>query len=174
MLPPPQLARLREHALGQTVGPAPLRRAAGTASPWRGRAKGSSASSRARRRRRSIYVPLPSYRARFPTRPDPHTFSRSRRVVFPQASPRASMRPPNRRDIPNIKKRPVHQDGSLWRLTDYLARASSTATAQATLAPTMGLLPMPIRPIISTCAGTEEEPANWASECMRPMVSVMP
>ena len=23
-------------------------------------------------------------------------------------------------------------------------------------------------------AGTEEEPANWASECIRPMVSVMP
>ena len=56
----------------------------------------------------------------------------------------------------------------------YLERASSTATAQATVAPTMGLLPMPMRPIMSTCAGTEEEPANWASECMRPMVSVMP
>ena len=28
--------------------------------------------------------------------------------------------------------------------------ASSTATAQATVAPTIGLLPMPIRPIIST------------------------
>ena len=38
--------------------------------------------------------------------------------------------------------------------------ASSTATATATVAPTIGLLPMPIRPIISTCAGTEEEPAN--------------
>ena len=38
--------------------------------------------------------------------------------------------------------------------------ASDTATAQATVAPTIGLLPMPIRPIISTCAGTEEEPAN--------------
>ena len=56
----------------------------------------------------------------------------------------------------------------------YFFIASSTATATATVAPTMGLLPMPIRPIISTCAGTEEEPANWASECMRPMVSVMP
>ena len=52
--------------------------------------------------------------------------------------------------------------------------ASSTATAQATVAPTMGLLPMPIKPIISTCAGTEEEPANCASECIRPMVSVIP
>ena len=29
-------------------------------------------------------------------------------------------------------------------------------------------------PIISTCAGTEEEPANCASECIRPMVSVIP
>ena len=56
---------------------------------------------------------------------------------------------------------------------DYLL-ASSTATATATVAPTMGLLPMPMRPIISTCAGTEEEPANCASECIRPMVSVMP
>lgn len=38
--------------------------------------------------------------------------------------------------------------------------ASSTATAQATVAPTIGLLPIPMRPIISTCAGTEDEPAN--------------
>ena len=56
----------------------------------------------------------------------------------------------------------------------YLPRLFWTATATATVAPTMGLLPMPRNPIISTCAGTEEEPANWASECMRPMVSVMP
>ena len=49
-------------------------------------------------------------------------------------------------------------------------RLSATATA----APTMGLLPMPRKPIISTWAGTEEEPANWASECIQPMVSVMP
>ena len=52
--------------------------------------------------------------------------------------------------------------------------ACSRATATATEAPTMGLLPMPISPIISTWAGTEEEPANWASECMRPIVSVIP
>ena len=51
---------------------------------------------------------------------------------------------------------------------------SYTATAQATVAPTMGLLPMPMRPIISTWAGTEEEPANWASPCIRPMESVRP
>ena len=56
----------------------------------------------------------------------------------------------------------------------YLFIASAVATATATVAPTMGLLPMPRKPIISTCAGTEEEPANWASECIRPMVSVMP
>ena len=42
----------------------------------------------------------------------------------------------------------------------YLFMASSMATATETVAPTMGLLPMPIRPIISTWAGTEEEPAN--------------
>ena len=56
----------------------------------------------------------------------------------------------------------------------YFACACSSATATATLAPTMGLLPMPRNPIISTCAGTEDDPANWASLCMRPMVSVMP
>lgn len=59
------------------------------------------------------------------------------------------------------------------RSTTYL-QASSTATATATVAPTIGLLPMPRKPIISTCAGTEDDPANCASECMRPMVSVMP
>ena len=32
----------------------------------------------------------------------------------------------------------------------YFFKASSTATAQATVIPTMGLLPAPIRPIIST------------------------
>ena len=32
----------------------------------------------------------------------------------------------------------------------YFWKACSTATAMATEAPTMGLLPMPIRPIIST------------------------
>lgn len=42
---------------------------------------------------------------------------------------------------------------------DYLW-LSSTATAQATVQPTIGLLPMPMRPIISTCAGTDEDPAN--------------
>ena len=56
----------------------------------------------------------------------------------------------------------------------FFLKLSSTATATATVAPTIGLLPMPMRPIISTCAGTELEPANCASECMRPIVSVMP
>ena len=56
----------------------------------------------------------------------------------------------------------------------YFFSASDTATATATLAPTIGLLPMPISPIISTCAGTEDDPANCASLCMRPIVSVMP
>ena len=59
-------------------------------------------------------------------------------------------------------------------LIAYLDMPSCTATAQATVMPTIGLLPAPIRPIISTCAGTEEEPANCASECIRPIVSVMP
>ncbi len=42
---------------------------------------------------------------------------------------------------------------------DYFM-ACSTATATATVAPTIGLLPMPRKPIISTCAGTDDEPAN--------------
>ena len=63
--------------------------------------------------------------------------------------------------------------GRRFRWGPYFS-ASATATATATVAPTMGLLPMPKKPIISTWAGTEEEPANWASECIRPMVSVMP
>ena len=46
-------------------------------------------------------------------------------------------------------------------ITDYfLFRARSMATAMATVAPTIGLLPMPRKPIISTCAGTDDEPAN--------------
>ena len=43
----------------------------------------------------------------------------------------------------------------------------------AIVAPTIGLLPIPRKPIISTCAGTDEEPANCASECIRPIVSVI-
>ena len=31
------------------------------------------------------------------------------------------------------------------------------STAQATVQPTIGLLPIPRNPIISTCAGTDEE-----------------
>ena len=42
----------------------------------------------------------------------------------------------------------------------YLLSAVATSTAQATVQPTIGLLPMPRNPIISTCAGTDEEPAN--------------
>ena len=57
---------------------------------------------------------------------------------------------------------------------DYFVSPSCTATAHATEAPTIGLLPMPMSPIISTCAGTDEDPANCASECILPIVSVMP
>ena len=55
----------------------------------------------------------------------------------------------------------------------YLLSAVATSTAQATVQPTIGLLPIPRNPIISTCAGTDEEPANCASECIRPIVSVI-
>ncbi len=47
----------------------------------------------------------------------------------------------------------------LLRVRNYFL-LSATATATATVAPTMGLLPIPRKPIISTWAGTEEEPAN--------------
>ena len=59
-------------------------------------------------------------------------------------------------------------------LLSYLLRAEATSTAHATVQPTIGLFPIPMNPIISTCAGTDEEPANCASECMRPSVSVNP
>ena len=67
-----------------------------------------------------------------------------------------------------------YRDLSEYVSKSYLFSACSTATATATVAPTIGLLPIPRKPIISTCAGTDEEPANCASECMRPMVSVIP
>ena len=38
-------------------------------------------------------------------------------------------------------------------IMNYLLRAVATSTAQATVQPTIGLLPMPRNPIISTCAG---------------------
>ena len=40
--------------------------------------------------------------------------------------------------------------GSFLGVWGPYLEASSTATATATVAPTMGLLPMPMRPIIST------------------------
>lgn len=73
--------------------------------------------------------------------------------------------------LPYFVRKPFVKYNILWF---YFVKASCTATATATVAPTIGLLPMPIRPIISTCAGTEEDPANCASECIRPIVSVMP
>jgi len=75
-----------------------------------------------------------------------------------------------RRDLLRLPSSEVF--GSCAR--NYFAIACATATATSTEAPTIGLLPMPISPIISTCAGTDEDPANCASECIRPIVSVMP
>lgn len=48
--------------------------------------------------------------------------------------------------------------GNLGRYLYFIA--SSIATATETDAPTIGLLPIPMSPIISTWAGTDEEPAN--------------
>ena len=66
------------------------------------------------------------------------------------------------RSIWSIKKFPLEYSGNFFILIYlyYLRRAPSTATATATVAPTIGLLPIPIIPIISTCAGTDDEPAN--------------
>ena len=79
------------------------------------------------------------------------------------------------RNIPQKRSVPakVRSFSAILRRQDYFI-ACSTATATATVAPTIGLLPMPRKPIISTCAGTDDEPANWASECIRPIVSVIP
>ena len=58
---------------------------------------------------------------------------------------------------------PISSDEIFISLIDvsyYLLNANATFTAQATVQPTIGLLPIPRKPIISTCAGTEEEPAN--------------
>ena len=57
------------------------------------------------------------------------------------------------------KREPLSRFSVFYLVSNYLL-ASSIATATATVIPTMGLLPAPMRPIISTCAGTEEEPAN--------------
>ena len=113
----------------------------------------------------------------------------SPRSVYPQALPAAGVlpcrpAPPPRRvrtasALYSTRSTKISRRGrprrDIFRLGigAYLS-ASATATAQATVAPTMGLLPMPIRPIISTCAGTEDEPANCASPCIRPMESVRP
>ena len=67
-----------------------------------------------------------------------------------------------RRSISQEQKQLPKKSGAVfirYVLTNYFI-ASAVATATATVAPTMGLLPMPRKPIISTCAGTEEEPAN--------------
>ena len=60
------------------------------------------------------------------------------------------------------------------KVINYLPKAWALSTAQATVQPTIGVLPIPRNLIISTWAGTDEEPANWASECIRPIVSVIP
>jgi hypothetical protein len=59
--------------------------------------------------------------------------------------------------ISNRRKKKAVRNGRLslkktfiYAGLDYLLSASLTATAQATVIPTIGLLPAPIRPIIST------------------------
>ena len=60
----------------------------------------------------------------------------------------------------NIKTRPAASVNFAELVSDYFLKVSATATAQATVQPTIGLLPIPMNPIISTCAGTDEDPAN--------------
>ena len=62
--------------------------------------------------------------------------------------------------IPNNEKRLPEQFREsliVCNLTDYLFSAVATSTAQATVQPTIGLLPIPRNPIISTCAGTDDK-----------------
>ena len=69
---------------------------------------------------------------------------------------------PETADVPGKAKgfRLVQSEAFCSGYASSYFRLSATATATATVAPTIGLLPMPRKPIISTCAGTEEEPAN--------------
>ena len=90
---------------------------------------------------------------------------------IPLPSYRKSQIPPYTKNPCNII---YHRDLSEYVKYLYLLRAWATSTAQATVHPTIGLLPILRNPIISTWAGTEDEPANCASLCIRPMVSVIP
>ena len=95
------------------------------------------------------------------------------RLFLLQGKSRDSLRVGTRRRAPKKGSSKRNCLSFILGNRDYFI-ASSTATAQATVIPTIGLLPAPIRPIISTCAGTEEEPANCASPCILPMESVRP
>ena len=71
------------------------------------------------------------------------------------------------------------QDFKEWLAAGALFRAVNAWGLSLTLGTVAmfsggGLLPIPISPIISTCAGTEDEPANCASPCILPMESVKP
>lgn len=50
----------------------------------------------------------------------------------------------------NNAKKDRSCERSLYYCANYLLKALETSTAQETEAPTIGLLPIPIRPIIST------------------------
>ena len=65
-----------------------------------------------------------------------------------------------KRAVPHGNETALQDASSSQKKTYAFFIACSTATATSTDAPTIGLLPIPIRPIISTWAGTEEEPAN--------------
>ncbi len=66
--------------------------------------------------------------------------------------------------LPNIQQKNSYNLSDYrsfyFKINIFYLQASSIATATATVAPTIGLLPIPRKPIISTCAGTDEEPAN--------------
>ena len=84
-----------------------------------------------------------------------HSICFSKPVLW-TATPRLSLL------LPGKEKgfRLVQSEAFCSGYASFYFRLSATATATATVAPTIGLLPMPRKPIISTCAGTEEEPAN--------------
>ena len=87
--------------------------------------------------------------------------------------------PCSRVEIAAKKRKKARRSAELMSLLvtskiNLLAKRSSHVHSDSYGSTTIGLLPMPRNPIISTCAGTDEEPANCASECIRPIVAVIP
>ena len=82
----------------------------------------------------------------FPKKPDFQRFLSASVAPFTTLAPFSTLAPFTTKK--GLGKSP--SPALFVRFTDYLFIAFSTATATATVAPTIGLLPIPISPIIST------------------------